>query len=849
MVFFVFTNNQKNHAGFGYSGDTAVNTGFKKPYLVALHILVYLLRKSCICEVKTKTVTIMQDGVLHFSESFLNSHLSFRPLVKALKKNIAEGNPGMQKLYGQVVKEFESHPELMDTINELSILQPHAELIQELLSAVFPPTTANYMYGIALPFKNQAVYASPLFKTLLLKPGTNEINIPDNQASEHLKKEELHFAYSLILKKYLGYNSSDTNRFIYPLPDAKTGLTRYMELRLDARFIDVNPVGEMPQMPHSILDHHTNSIMTIAELMEHVPLDKFVFEGVAVIRVNDMTEQEVISKIKNRLLDINAFSDAAVYTELENHIQCLIGLKDSTIGITPFFKINGHYVYSDLHNTNSILFRHFHSTADKDEISDYCKLLFRENSQPILFETLDEKAISNVQSLQYYFMEGSRSLIICPLKHHDGLIGILEIISKIPGQLKPVHVSKIEAAIPLFTLGLEKSLEQLNNQVDTVIKKKFTAVQPAVEWRFTEAALNYIVNKHTNADAKIERIAFSDVHPLYGAIDIRNSSTERSHSIQLDIIEQLELAQKVVRKAKADTPFPLLQEIEFKIAKYIVAASDVLQSEEELSIHDFLQGQVASIFNHLHSTEPSMKNEVEEYFASLDPQLGMLYHHRKEYEHSISRINDTLARFIDKEQAAAQKIYPHYFERFITDGLEFNIHMGQSISPRKKFDEIYLRNLKMWQLTVITKAAQMTHKLAGELTHPLHTTQLILAHGQSLSISFRTEERKFDVDGAYNTRYEIVKKRIDKAHIKDTTERLTQPGKIAIVYSQAKDAAEYTEYIEFLQSQNLLKPNIEKHDLEELQGVIGLKALRVDVNFDDIPHTEKKVELSTTTSQ
>jgi hypothetical protein len=175
--------------------------------------------------------------------------------------------------------------------------------------------------------------------------------------------------------------------------------------------------------------------------------------------------------------------------------------------------------------------------------------------------------------------------------------------------------------------------------------------------------------------------------------------------------------------------------------------------------------------------------------------------------------------------------------------------MGQSITPRKKFDEIYLRNMKMWQLTVLTKAARITHLLENELSHPLRTTQLILAHSQSLSISFRTEERKFDVDGAYNTRYEIVKKRIDKVRIKETNERLTQPGKIAIVYSQPRDAAEYTEYIEFLQSQNLLKPGIEKHDLEELQGVIGLKALRVEVIFDELSSAEKKVELSETTSQ
>jgi hypothetical protein len=256
----------------------------------------------------------MQDGTIHISESLFNSHLSFRPLVMALKKNITEGNPGMQKLYGQVVKEFESHPELMGTITDLSVIQPYSELIQELLSAVFPPTTANYMYGVSLPFNHQTVYASPLFKTLLLKPGTNEIVIPSSESGDSLNQEKLHFAYGLVLKKYLGYNSSETSRSVYPFHDKKTGLTRYMELRIDGRFIDVNPVAEMPGMPASILDHHTNSIMTIPELMGHVPLDKFVFEGISVIRVNDTTESEVILKMKNRLLDINIHRAGKLYS-------------------------------------------------------------------------------------------------------------------------------------------------------------------------------------------------------------------------------------------------------------------------------------------------------------------------------------------------------------------------------------------------------------------------------------------------------------------------------------------------------------------------------------------------------
>src|SRR5688572_27434842 len=144
----------------------------------------------------------MPEEALPYDESLLNSTLSFVPLVNALKKNIAEGSPGMKKLYGHVIREFESRPELMTTIPNLDILFPHSDLIEELLAAVFPPTTANHMYGVSIPFKHLAVYASPRFKSML-KPGTNEIMVPDGEVAVGLNLERFSFAYGLILKKYL----------------------------------------------------------------------------------------------------------------------------------------------------------------------------------------------------------------------------------------------------------------------------------------------------------------------------------------------------------------------------------------------------------------------------------------------------------------------------------------------------------------------------------------------------------------------------------------------------------------------------------------------------------------------
>jgi hypothetical protein len=760
-----------------------------------------------------------------------NSLLSFRPLVAALKKNIEEGNAGMKKLYGHVVWELESRPELMGTIHDLSLLDPHHELIEELLSAVFPPTTANFMYGISYPFRNLAVYASPLFKQLMIRKNTNEILVGDDP-DHSLEKQRTRFAYGLILKKYFGFDGPENSRMVYPVTDEKTGLTRYMEMRLDGRFIDVSPVKDMPPLPDSLLDPATNRLYTTEELMKLVPLEHFVFEGLTVLRINDITEQAVITEMKNFLLDFDGLPGSVSYTKLEKMVQDLIGLKDITIGITPFFRIQGHYVYSDLHNSHSLLYRKCSNIGEKDEISDYSKILFRDNHQPVLYQDLTPAVIADIQCLNNYYRAGSRSIIICPLQQGKELLGLLEISSQQPGQLQPFHISKIEAAVPLFKISLEKSLEQLNSQVEELIKKKFTAVQPAVQWKFTEVSLNYLVNHYKQVDIPLERIVFEQVYPFYGAIDVRGSSMARARAVQADLLEQLELASAVITKAQEVQAFPILKELDTKIRRYKEAVTDTLRSNEEMAVYDFLQGQLLAVFNHLLETEPTVRATATAYFDSLDPQRQYVYKHRKQYEDSIARINETLAQFADREQLAAQKVYPHYFERFITDGLEFNMFMGQSISPRKKMDEIYLRNLRMWQLTMMAKAARATARMEQELPMRLQTTQLILASNQPMTICFRTEERKFDVDGVGNTRYEIIKKRIDKVHVKETDERLTQPGKIAIVYTQAKDAFEYKEYIEFLQLKGLLQPGIENLDLEELQGVSGLKALRVAIQLD-----------------
>src|SRR6476469_10037732 len=103
--------------------------------------------------------------VLNIHHEF-NSLLSLQPLVAVLKKMVAEGKPGARKLYLGLINEIESKPELLKPLSDAQVLGKDAELVETLLSTIFPPsTTLNQgIYAITFPFRSETVYASPGFK-------------------------------------------------------------------------------------------------------------------------------------------------------------------------------------------------------------------------------------------------------------------------------------------------------------------------------------------------------------------------------------------------------------------------------------------------------------------------------------------------------------------------------------------------------------------------------------------------------------------------------------------------------------------------------------------------------------
>jgi 5'-deoxynucleotidase YfbR-like HD superfamily hydrolase len=404
--------------------------------------------------------------------------------------------------------------------------------------------------------------------------------------------------------------------------------------------------------------------------------------------------------------------------------------------------------------------------------------------------------------------------------------------------LNSINQQKLRDIIPVFEAAVTREAESFQNILEATIQEHYTSIHPSVKWRFYEAAEKYQTALAQNTENPvIEDIVFDEVHPLFGQSDIKGSSIARNNAIREDLTIQLQLAIHVLNGALEKTKLPIYEELVFRISEYLVSeyldhTQEELNAGDELGILEFLKKDIYPVFKYLKETDDDVAKLVKTYMDRLDNNLKVVYEKRKAYENSVTILNNKLANYIDKKQEEAQTMFPHYFERYKTDGVEYNMYIGQSLVRDKTFHSLYLYNLRLWQLQNMYEMEQIAHSMRKEMDHDLQVASLILVHSNPLAIKFRMDEKQFDVDGAYNIRYEIIKKRIDKANIKNTTERLTIPGKIAIVYSQNKDEREYIKYIKYMQSKNCFG-KLEKLELEDLQGVSGLRALRVEVIYQD----------------
>lgn len=726
-----------------------------------------------------------------------------------------------------LMERVERTPAIRGRITDPTVLERHRPLVEALMAALFPIADEESLGGTGEPFGFSNIYETPaavaagVFSEEAFKSGTPH-------SDELMRHGQMIAAYQEVLKKAYNVDAELDYPLLISLEDSDNGLRRHFQVWWDSSFLKVIPRGPLPEPTPEELRRLVAEPTNIDLWTRILPPERFELAGLGIVRATDVTMREAISRLKDDLLEQDAMATEGNVDRWQVRIRTMLGAPGVQVGLIGFDTTRDFGAMDKAFPVGrSLLLSGGEVPAcPKRGESNYADAFM--NGQPVVVSDLEHGAVCT--GFEHHLMQqGFKSLLVQPLFMGEELIGLLEVASPEAGELTAFSSFKLSEVAQPFATALERSVSEREDRIQSIIKQQYTAIHPSVEWRFRDAAAHLLTSE---ADEAPEEIVFREVYPLYGLTDIRGSSDTRAKAIQADLVEQIELALAIVRAAGTRPSFPVFDQIAYRLEQFLGRIEAGLHSDDETAVIAYMNRELEPMLAQLRGWGADVEDTVRAYEEALDPDLGVLYRRRRAFDTSVMKFNEKVSWVLDQAEEEAQAVFPHFFEKFKTDGVDYNIYIGESLSNGPEYSELYLHNLRLWQLKVVSRIEWALKRLRPKLGVDLAPTHLVLVQDQPLSIRFRIDEKRFDVDGAYNIRYELVKKRIDKARIRSTGERLTQPGHLAVVYSQAHEAQEYRRYLEYLTSAGYYSGQIEDLELEDMQGVLGLKALRIAINED-----------------
>lgn len=764
----------------------------------------------------------------------VNSTLSLKPLVDFWNRSTPRPGTSQAMLLESIRARIAEAPELLHPIEDLSILERHQDLVGDLMTAVFPPAFwETEVIGAVIPFTLEPFYVSPRFRLLCIEKDGTLVGPLDSSRDAFDRARLIRF-YLLVLSNLYGIGRALDYPMIRTVKDPETGLVRYLKFRPDLRFVEAyrqpgGPENLTEIQRQQILNHLTEPEV----LSEILPLEKFRVSGFTVIHAVDVTQSEVLTALQGDLVGRESMFAQGGILKVQQRLRTLFGKPALIASVAA---IEGEQVLlmnSGCGTTCSCFFtgsQHF-------PVSEFEGSVFERALKLGRIIRVRDLALESKRTVtdEQFLVAGARSLLVIPLVCDGRPVGMLHLGSPHPGDFGPAEELLAGQIVPLFSMALKRALTEVENRVERIIKEKCTAVHPSVEWRFRKSVFEHLERTGVGLKSELDPIVFRDVYPLFAATDIRGSSEARSRAIREDVAEHLTLGLEVLKAALEAKPLPILGELTHRIGTYLDRVQAGLGAGNETPVINFLRQEVEPIFPLLSGAERA----IEAYEVAVDADLRTVYRRRKDFEESVSLLNERISGYLDQEEAEAQTVFPHYFDKHQTDGIGYVIYVGPSMVENGAFSDLYVKNLRLWQILVACGFAWHCADLKRTLKVPLETTHLILINHSPHSIRFRFDEKRFDVDGAYDVAHEIIRSRIDKATVGGGKERLTQPDKIALVYSRPEEGKEIQRNVNFLQAQGFLKTDLEPLELDDLPGAQGLKGLRVSVNLTSAALVER----------
>jgi len=774
---------------------------------------------------------IIGTKVKHSSHDVVKNALSINPFVDYLKSKIDNEKTIKSEFYRFVLKKIDRYEELADgaiRANDIKKLTGVFELIHATLTSA-GESNNKFCWAIASPVLSKIVYGTENF-FVFLKEHQKGDNIAAQGTDALFAHENVDFIYRLILQKLYHFPAEIHNDTIYSYQQPGSDIVKYNRLHIDTTFIKVTADAVLPEINPEHIEACLYEGRGMETLSNIIPLSMFTLEGFAVITVDDFSAEHALQTIRDLLVNYSS-SPERLYMQVLKALQIMAGIPSVEFGLLPFIKLNRQLMLKGRECSNCFLIKSARKFSFGNTDADVFLNEYIKKPTALFFSTISEKKIEQYRFLEAIKKAGIASYAILPIFYNRQPAGIMEIYSAKKTVFYEKLLSHLQPAVPLLSQLLQDSILQFEARLDRVIKNKFTTIQPSVEWKFNQAAGGYLLKKTSKNEAEVEAVSFGDVFPLFGSVDIRDSTIQHNQALKKDIKILNKILGGLFKSHKKITgKDPNVQSI---LKSWKKQLKKQLKSNDENQIKDYIKRVITPGVEELSFSLPSLEKPLNKYRSAINEKEGLAYSNRLALENSLKSINNALTKYYENAQVKLQKIYPCYFEKFRTDGVEYDIYLGNSISPEHRFTSAHLKKFRMWQLRSMIDICHLTKEMLPKLLRPLRTAPLIFVHSGKINLCFRNDERRFDVEGYYNIRYEVIKKRIDKVRIRKTEERLTQPDKIALVYFNNSDVEDFLDYVSVLQKDGALKDDLEHLELEDLQGVSGLKAFRVSVNYKD----------------
>ena len=748
---------------------------------------------------------------------------SFFKVIESLEAQASDPDEHLSAYASALLEEVNQYPELREGISDISQLPKYQPTIEKLTRLLFPDTlSGNEIKLLIPPFLFQPIRSSKRFDRIIKASGK-----PFEFSMKDVSEDEFYlYCCYFLLGSYYGYPVNTSSPQKLEIYNEQQKMVRTYKLLINADMCEFLPTERAREITRADYEELLDDFMNIELWKEKFPPDSWIMRGVMIFSLVDVTIDTSISAIASNLL----VKTSDGFEKVTSSIKTLLKNADLEVGV--LMQEDNKLIPIDHEDMYSIVLKPGEFIDYIGGMCEYSYEVLIENKEPLIITDTDRFHEGSPSEFSNKLQAtGYKSYAIIPLVYEGESLGFVELASKTAYEIHKGAISSLNEILPVLAMANKRFITEEQNLIEAIIQRECTTLHPSVKWRFEDEARKYIKKQYLGEQPAFKDIVFNNLYPLYGQMDIKGSSERRNEAVSTDLSKQISGVSKVIKAAYKQNAMPAYEELLHRLDSFKSELINELAAGSEHRMLNFLEAEVYPILDHLAGIDRGLKKLVDQYYALLDPDVKTVYEARKVYDQSVNKINHRLASFLDEKQAEAQKMFPHYFERYKTDGIEFNMYIGQSITKTEKFDPVYLKNLRLWQLKVMCEMEQHFKKMQREMDTSIEVASLILVYNTPLSVHFRMDEKQFDVEGAYNARYEIIKKRVDKALIKGTSERITQPGHIVIVYAQDQDAKEYMTYLKYLVAKGYLEDEVRDFELEDLQGVHGLRALRVPVAY------------------